>query len=88
MNEESGGGLEMQKCPQGGFHEEGEKDFPDSSFPEEPEEEKKEICEKILLLKDVLEHTRHFVSMVKCPEWQIVALDIIAKASVMMRLEQ
>eukprot|EP00096_Caligus_rogercresseyi_P011100 TRINITY_DN4275_c0_g1_i1.p1 TRINITY_DN4275_c0_g1~~TRINITY_DN4275_c0_g1_i1.p1 ORF type:complete len:885 (-),score=188.90 TRINITY_DN4275_c0_g1_i1:1621-4275(-) len=43
---------------------------------EEEEGERQLSCEQSYLQKCIL-HTRHFVSMVRCPRWQILSMEII-----------
>ena len=89
--------LEREPCPEDGFHGEkggglrdaiadgepgmGGDEADDDSRPPAPTERTK-------LLRDVLDRARHFISMVKRPEWQIVALDIVARSVTLLRMEQ
>lgn len=67
---------DLEPCPEEGFHRAAE----DGQAEQQPVDGdpgkgggKKEVFEGII------DHCRHFVSMVKRPQWQILSLDIIAK---------
>ena len=100
MNEECGDDLERDPCPEGGFHEErgglrdavadGEPGMGGDDGDEAAEGggNSKPPTERTRLLRDVLDRARHFISMVKRPEWQIVALDIVARSVTLLEMEQ
>ena len=92
--------LERETCPEVGFH--GERgDLRDAVADGEPGMGEDEAAaaaashgdsrpptERTKLLRDVLDRARHFISMVKRPEWQIVALDIVARSVTLLEMEQ
>ena len=91
--------LEREPCPEDGFHGEGGRGLRDAIADGEPgmggDEAADEDArppppptERTKLLRDVLDRARHFISMVKRPEWQIVALDIVARSVTLLRMEQ
>ena len=91
--------LEREPCPEEGFHSErkGLRDAiadGDPGMGEDGEEEGDSkpppppTTERTRLLRDVLDRSRHFISMVKRPEWQIVALDIVARSVTLLEMEQ
>ena len=89
--------LEREPCPEGGFHEErsGLRDAVADGEPglaggdgEEEEARPAVATERTALLRDVLDRARHFISMVKRPQWQIVALDIVARCVALLEIEQ
>ena len=88
--------LEREPCPEGGFHEErsGLRDAVADGEPgmaggdEEGEARPAVATERTALLRDVLDRARHFISMVKRPQWQIVALDIVARCVALLEMEQ
>ena len=87
-----------QSCPSTGLHSdakvkgseeehdgEGKEDLDE---PPNESEEKKVVPERVQLLRDIISHTRHFISMVKCPRWQILSLDIVSRCVLLMRMER
>ena len=89
--------LEREPCPDDGFHGEERGDLRDAVADGDPgmggEDEAEEgnpkpPTERTKLLRDVLDRARHFISMVKRPEWQIVALDIVARSVKLLEMEQ
>jgi hypothetical protein len=85
-----------EHCPPQGFHGE-RREMRDAIADNEPgmgghggeeEEATKESPERVRMLRAVVDHTRHFISMVKRPEWQIVALDIVARCVVLMETDK
>ena len=89
--------LEREPCPEGGFHEErsGLRDaIADGESGMEggeggvDEDARPVATERTAILRDVLDRARHFISMVKRPEWQIVALDIVARCVALLEMEQ
>ena len=89
--------LEREPCPEGGFHEErsGHRDaIADGESGMEggeggvDEDARPVATERTAILRDVLDRARHFISMVKRPEWQIVALDIVARCVALLEMEQ
>ncbi len=75
-------------CPPEGFHQqEGEEDVNENlSLGDEGEEQKVVVSPTVRLLRDVIGHTRHFVSMSKRPEWQIVAMEIVSRSARLISL--
>jgi hypothetical protein len=43
---------------------------------------------QVSLLKKTIEQSRHFISMVECPQWQLTALEIVANAVLIIKLDQ
>ena len=60
-------------CPETGFHGDEEDKHEEASY-ETENEEKKVASDKIKFLRQTIEHTRHFISMVGCPQWQLLSL--------------
>ena len=82
--------LAGERCPDTGFHDPEQK-FKVTDEPEGMavgEEDAKVIPAEVKACKEVLDHVRHFVSMVRRPEWQILALDISARCVRLMRMEK
>ena len=48
----------------------------------------KPVPDPIKFLQKTVEHTRHFVSMVACPQWQLTALEIVANAVLIIKMDQ
>ena len=61
-----------EHCPETGFHRDEDK-MDDASYDTDTENNKV-TTDKIKFLKQTVEHTRHFISMVGCPQWQILSL--------------
>ena len=59
-------------CPETGFHQDDGDTLDDASY--DNDEVKKGTSDKIKFLKQTVEHTRHFISMVGRPQWQILSL--------------
>ena len=76
--------VDAVPCPDEGFHGKQNEDLDEDV----DEEEKKVVDERTQILRQVLGHVRHFVSMVRRPLWQIVALDIVATCAELMKMEQ
>jgi hypothetical protein len=65
--------MEESHCPDSGFHS----DIKDETASyEEDNATIKVVSDKIKFLRQTVEHTRHFISMVACPQWQILSLGI------------
>jgi len=79
----------MEKCPEDGFHGEEEESHPDCGEEDEDEDVdvKTPLSSKASMMKEVMSHTRHFVSMTSRPEWQFLALDAVAVAVKILRPE-
>ncbi len=81
---------DREPCPPEGFHSEN-RPLRDAIADNEPgmgaddddyySDEKKPAAPSsaVALARAAMDSTRHFVSMVKRPEWQIVALDVVAR---------
>ena len=65
--------MEQSPCPEMGFHNEERKE---SLSSETEDETPKIVSDKIKFLRQTVEHTRHFISMVACPQWQLLSLGI------------
>ena len=78
------------KCPEGGFHRDPYPDeMPDPENPNANEPDvPKAVTERIELLRNIVDHSRHFMSMIKRPQWQVLALDIVSRAVVLMRMNE
>lgn len=85
---------ESGACPPQGFHD--SKLTPENvqvteeielgtDLDEGPEEPEKPVSERTELIKEIVDHTRHFISMVKRPEWQIPALEIVGRCAVLLQ---
>eukprot|EP00094_Tigriopus_californicus_P007931 TCALIF_07635-PA protein Name:"Similar to TTI1 TELO2-interacting protein 1 homolog (Homo sapiens)" AED:0.15 eAED:0.15 QI:56/0.85/0.87/1/0.85/0.87/8/48/808 len=84
---------ESRSCPPKGFHDNKltpeevqvteENELDDSA--EEPEEPEPTVTERTELIKEIVDHTRHFISMVKRPEWQIAALEIVHRCAILLQ---
>lgn len=76
--------LDNEPCPPEGFHnrERDEVEGVDSDAVPPPP------SDRVKSLRDVIDHTRHFISMVECPQWQILALDIVARCAKELAMEQ
>lgn len=74
-------------CPPEGFHGI-KKDENEDETMEDEDEKKKVVPERVQLLRDIISHTRHFISMVKCPRWQILALDIVSRCVLLMEMDR
>ena len=74
---------EIVNVPQEGFH--GQET---EAQAEEETEEERPVPERIKLLKNTIIHTRHFISMVNRPQWQLLSLDIVANAIFLVKLEK
>lgn len=83
--------LDSDPCPETGFHDPDKGKFKVTDQPEGMavgEDEVKVVPAEVAACKEILDHVRHFVSMVKRPEWQILALDISARCVRIMRMEK
>ena len=76
-------------CPPDGFHSEKQDDDREEDEALENDEDRKKIIpERVQLLRDIIGHTRHFISMVKCPRWQILSLDIVSRCVLLMEMDR
>ena len=77
-------------CPAEGFHtaKTDEEALDNVNDGDEMAEENKVIPERVQLLRDIISHTRHFISMVKCPKWQILSLDVVSRCVLLMKMER
>jgi hypothetical protein len=48
----------------------------------------KSSSDPISFLRKTIEHSRHFISMVACPQWQLTALEIVANAVLIIKMDQ
>ena len=78
---------EVEECPEDGFHQpkqgrEAEAVDEDDGAPA------KTIPDRVKFLKKAIEHSRHFVSMVAHPSWQIASMKIVAYAVKVVQVDQ
>ena len=66
--------MEESHCPESGFHSE---EYDQSASYDAEDEPIKVVSDKIKFLRQTVEHTRHFISMVACPQWQILSLGMV-----------
>ena len=83
FNEEEGDDV-IKGCPPEGFHKQDQ----EGSAMAYGEDDPKVIPDRIQFLRRVLEHVRHFISMVACPQWQLASLSIVADAVQIIQLEK
>ena len=69
-------GTEESHCPNTGFHNE---EIEENVSYETESETTKVVPDKIKFLRQTVEHTRHFISMVACPQWQLLSLGMPIK---------
>ncbi len=80
-------GAEAVHCPEDGFHH-NDKDGNHDSTAFGDEAEKAPQTERVKFLRETIRHCRHFISMVACPQWQILSMEIVAASIVGLSLEQ
>ena len=78
--------LEQVKCPSEGFHDQEKADQEELS--EEDDEKKPDIPEYVKFLKETIQHCRHFISFVGCPQWQLLAMQIVGEAILKIKMQQ
>lgn len=81
----------LGKCPSGGFHK-GAPTSPvqdaDHNTDDAASDEGAAAPAKPSVMRTVVEHTRHFISMVSRPQWQILAMEIVADALTDMKTDR
>ena len=77
--------LEKIPCPEEGFHEQPQEDHEAMAVQDEKEEI---VPEEIKFLRNTIEHSRHFISMVGCPQWQLLAMEIVGEAILLIEMQQ
>ena len=77
---------DVEECPDGGFHrsDEGE----DGDVVDDVNVSSKTVPYHVKFLKKAIEHSRHFVSMVAHPSWQITSMKIVAHAVKVVQVDQ
>lgn len=76
-----------EKCPEDGFHSEpclGE----DQEKDQEMDEVEENIPENVKFLRETIQHCRHFISMVACPQWQLLSMQIVAESILHIKMQQ
>jgi Fe-S-cluster-containing dehydrogenase component len=78
------------KCPEEGFHGEKERrqDDDDEHNLGDGDDKQQETPERVKFLREAIKHCRHFISMVACPQWQLIAMEIVAKAILGLKMEK
>lgn len=76
------------ECPPEGFHSEKKPDAEDAELMRDNDDPPKVVSERVELLREVIEHSRHFISMVKRPEWQSLALDIVSRCVLLIQMDK
>lgn len=79
--------TDEETCPPEGFHKKAEADQDDPMDDDDPKEPKP-ISDQVKFLEKSIEHCRHFISMVGCPQWQITALEIVSTAVQIIRADK
>ncbi len=79
--------VEDLECPETGFHDDKEKEEADTGE-EISADETKIITERVKFLRETIRHCRHFISMVACPQWQLLSMEVVAASIVGLVLEQ
>jgi len=78
----------ISPCPPEGFHCDPSKEEEMINEEEEEIPEQKNLPPINLMMKEVMTHTRHFISMSARPDWQLPALDCVARAARLLRPDQ
>ena len=81
--------LDRMSCPEDGFHAEKKQEHEDDNpFQEEDNDTQKLVPLKIKFLRNTINHTRHFISMIERPQWQLIALEIVASSMILIQSDR
>lgn len=80
--------ISVEECPSEGFHDTIKVEERGMKEDEEEESSRGVVSERVKFLRQTVEHTRHFVSMVACPQWQLLAMEIVANALIVIQMEK
>ena len=79
----------MSPCPEGGFHStEDTNPYETAEDHFDEEDEPKVVSQKVTFLRNTILHTRHFISMVESPQWQLISLQIVATAISLIQIDR
>ena len=63
-------------------------DLHQTEVDESEEEDNRIVPDRVVFLRRTIEHTRHFVSMVNRPQWQLISLQVIADATGVVQMDK
>lgn len=78
----------LEQCPEDGFHSQISKEDQEDLNDDATEDLQNDVPEYVKFLRQTIQHCRHFISMVACPQWQLLSMQIVAESILHIKMQQ